>query len=111
VTYAPKLDKGEFRVDWRLDAANVDRRVRAFNPSPGAGTRLRGVDLKIWGCAVASGKGEPGEVLGEDDRGLRVACGDGALALTELQRSGGKRLSAAEFLRGFQLSAGERFET
>ena len=111
VTYAPKLDKRELRVDWREDAMTVDRRVRAFNPSPGAGTRLRGVELKIWSCALATGKGEPGEVLGADKRGVCVACGEGALAVTELQRAGGKRLPAAEFLHGFQLSAGERFET
>jgi methionyl-tRNA formyltransferase len=109
--YAPKPDKREFRVDWREDAVKVDRRVRAFNPAPGAGARLRGVDLKIWNCAVAAGKGEPGEVLGTDEGGLRVACGEGALVVTELQRPGGKRLRAAEFLRGFALSPGERFET
>jgi methionyl-tRNA formyltransferase len=111
VTYAPKLDKRELRIDWREGAATVERRVRAFNPSPGAGARLRGVELKIWSCALATGKGEPGEVLGADGRGLCVACGEGALAVTELQRAGGKRLPATEFLRGFQLSAGERFET
>jgi methionyl-tRNA formyltransferase len=111
VIYAPKPDKREFRVDWREDAVKVDRRVRAFNPAPGAGARLRGVDLKIWNCTVAAGKGEPGEVLGTDEGGLRVACGEGALVVTELQRPGGKRLRAAEFLRGFALSPGERFET
>jgi methionyl-tRNA formyltransferase len=111
VTYAAKLDKRELRIDWREDAATVERRVRAFNPSPGAGARLRGVDLKVWSCALAAGKGEPGEVLGTDKRGLCVACGEGALAVTELQRAGGKRFPAGEFLRGFQLSAGERFET
>jgi methionyl-tRNA formyltransferase len=111
VTYAAKPEKHEFRVDWRENAVAVDRRVRAFNPSPGAGARLRGVDLKIWSCAVAAGKGEPGEVLSADRLGLCVACGEGALRVTELQRSGGKRLHAAEFLRGFSLSAGERFET
>jgi len=111
VTYAPKPDKREFRVDWREDAAKVDRRVRAFNPAPGAGARVRGVELKLWTCALAAGKGEPGEVLSADKRGLCVACGEGAVRLTELQRPGGKRLAAADFLRGFPLSAGERFET
>jgi methionyl-tRNA formyltransferase len=110
VMYASKPDKREFRVDWREDAVKVDRRVRAFNPTPGAQARLRGVDLKIWTCTVATGEGEPGEVLGADERGVRVACGEGALLVTELQRPGGKRLRAAEFLRGFALSAGERFE-
>ena len=111
VTHASKPDKREFRVDWREDAVKVDRRVRAFNPAPGAGARLRGIDLKIWSCTVAAGKGEPGEVLGMDEGGLRVACGEGALIVTELQRPGGKRLQVAEFLRGFALSGGERFET
>lgn len=110
VSYAPKPDKREFRLDWREDAKTVDRRVRAFSPSPGAGARVRGVDLKIWSCALASGKGEPGEVLSADAHGLCVACGEGVLRVTELQRPGGRRLHAAEFLRGFPLSAGERFE-
>jgi methionyl-tRNA formyltransferase len=111
VTYASKPEKHEFRVDWAQDAAAVDRRVRAFNPSPGAAARIRGADLKIWSCSVAEGRGEPGEVLSADKLGLRVACGEGALRVTELQRSGGKRLHTADFLRGFPLSAGERFES
>jgi methionyl-tRNA formyltransferase len=111
VTYAPKLDKRESLLDWREDAAMVDRRVRAFSPSPGAAARVRSVELKIWACTLAAGKGNPGEVLGADGRGLCVACGTGALLLTELQRPGGRRLPAAEFLRGFPLSAGDRFET
>ncbi|HKW38449.1 MAG TPA: methionyl-tRNA formyltransferase [Burkholderiales bacterium] len=110
VTYAPKPGKQEFRVDWREDAARVNRRVRAFNPAPGAGARLRGTDLKIWSCAVAAGSAEPGVVLTADEHGLCVACGSGAVRVTELQRPGGKRLQAAEFLRGFALPAGARFE-
>jgi methionyl-tRNA formyltransferase len=108
VTYAAKLDRREARVDWRESAVMVNRRVRALNPSPGAGTRVRGVELKIWRCATAAGRGEPGEALSMDP--LCVACGEGVLVVTELQRAGGKRLPAAEFLRGFPLSAGERFE-
>ena len=110
VIYAPKPDKREFRVDWRERAVKADRRVRAFNPAPGAQARLRGVDLKIWNCTVAAGEGEPGEVLSADEGGVRVACGEGALVVTELQRAGAKRLRVAEFLRGFALSVGERFE-
>ncbi|HEY6242266.1 MAG TPA: methionyl-tRNA formyltransferase [Burkholderiales bacterium] len=111
VTYAAKLNKRESRVDWRESAAQLNRRVRAFNPSPGAGTRLRGVDVKIWRCSVAPGRGAPGEVLRADSSGsFVVACGEGAVILQELQRSGGKRLPASEFLRGFPLSAGERFD-
>lgn len=111
VTYAPKPDKREFRVDWHEDAVKVDRRVRAFNPVPGAGARVRGVDLKIWHCTVVAGNGTPGEVLSTKEGSLRVACGEGALMVNELQRPGGKRLHTAEFLRGFALSAGECFET
>ena len=110
VTYAAKLDRREARVDWRESALTVNRRVRALNPSPGADARTRGVELKIWRCATATGRGDPGEILNVGPRGLCVACGEGALVITELQRSGGKRLVAADFLRGFPLSAGERFE-
>jgi methionyl-tRNA formyltransferase len=110
VSYAPKVDKRESRVDWREDAAAVHRRVRAFNPAPGARASVRGVELKIWTCAPAAGNGRAGEVLDAGSEGVRVACGSGAVRLTELQRSGGKRLRAADFLRGFPLSAGERFE-
>jgi methionyl-tRNA formyltransferase len=110
VTYAAKLDRREARVDWRESAVAVSRRVRALNPSPGAEARVRGLVVKIWRCATASGRGEPGEVLRAGPGGLCIACGEGVLVVTELQRSGGKRLPAAEFLRGFPLSAGERFE-
>ncbi len=110
VTYAVKLDRREARVDWRTGAATVNRQVRALNPSPGADAHVRGVELKIWRCTTAAARGNPGEILSAGPRGLCVACGEGALVITELQRSGGKRLAAAEFLRGFPLSAGERFE-
>jgi len=110
VTYAAKLDKRDARVDWRESAVTVNRQVRALNPSPGADARMRGVEVKIWRCATAAGRGKPGEILSVGPRGLCVACTEGALVITELQRSGGKRLAAAEFLRGFQLSSGERFE-
>ena len=110
VTYAAKLDRREARVDWHESAAMVNRRVRALNPSPGADARVREVELKIWRCASAAGRGNPGEVLSVGPDGLCVACGEDALIITELQRSGGKRLPVAEFLRGFPLAAGERFE-
>jgi methionyl-tRNA formyltransferase len=110
VTYAAKVDRREARVDWRESALTVNRRVRAFNPSPGADTRVRGVELKIWRGSIAAGRGAPGEVLSVSPSGLCIACGQDVVVVTEVQRSGGKRLSAAEFLRGFPLSAGERFE-
>jgi len=109
VSYAPKIEKREARIDWREGAKTICRRVRAFNPAPGASARVRGVELKIWACSVAVGRGEPGSILRAEQDGLLVACGDGAVLATELQRPGGKRLAAAEFLRGFPLSAGERF--
>ncbi len=110
VTYAPKLDGRESSLDWRERALAVCCKVRALNPSPCATARLRGVDLKIWRCTTAPGQGTPGEVLKADANGLFVACGEGALSVTELQRSGGRRLTAADFLRGFQISTGDRFE-
>src|SRR6266446_6927553 len=110
VTYAVKLDQRESRLDWRESAVAVSRRVRAFDPAPGARVRLRGVELKLWRCAAAPGRGIPGEVLNVHPSGVLVACGEGALLIAELERSGGKRLAAAEFLRGFPLLAGERFE-
>jgi methionyl-tRNA formyltransferase len=108
-TYAPKIGKAEARIDWREGAALVQRRVRAFNPTPGASSSVRGAELKFWACSLAEGRGSPGEVLDASDGGLLIACGEGAVLATELQRAGGKRLRAGELLRGFALSRGERF--
>ena len=107
ITYAAKITRRECRLDWRDGAAAVCRRIRAFNPSPGASARARGIELKIWACRVAVAEGVPGTVLEAGPGGLLVACGEGAVLITELQRSGGKRLAAAEFLRGLPLAAGE----
>jgi methionyl-tRNA formyltransferase len=109
-TYAVKLAKHEARIDWTRPAAELERQVRAFNPFPGATARLRGTEIKIWRAAVAEAAGEPGVVLALDSAAIVVACGCGALRLEALQRAGGKRLPAREFLRGFALAAGERFE-
>ncbi|MGE5794351.1 MAG: methionyl-tRNA formyltransferase [Bacteroidota bacterium] len=109
-TYAVKLAKHEARIDWTRPAAELERQVRAFNPFPGATARLRGTEIKIWRAAVADAAGEPGVVLALDSAAIVVACGCGALRLEALQRAGGKRLPAREFLRGFALAAGERFE-
>jgi methionyl-tRNA formyltransferase len=108
-SYAPKIRKDEAQIDWREDALGVERRVRAFNPTPGAGATLHGAQLKLWTCSVAPGEGEPGEVLSASAKGLLVACGNAAVLVTELQRAGGKRLGASDFLRGFPVSRGERF--
>ena len=115
VTYAHKIDKAEAALDWRLDADTLARRVRAFNPFPGASAALRGETpelLKLW-QAHAEGHAHthpPGTVLSADAHGVRVACGQGVLCATQLQRAGGKRLNAADFLRGFALQAGQCFE-
>jgi methionyl-tRNA formyltransferase len=109
-TYAPKIAKHEAAIDWRHKALEVDRQLRAFNPIPGAYSTLRGEPLKVWRATVAPGSpAPPGTVLRADAHGIVVACGDGALRVTELQRAGGKRLAAAEFLHGLSLAAGERF--
>ena len=110
VTYAAKLQKDEARIDWRRPAAEIERQVRAFNPFPVAGARVRSTEVKIWRAAVVDGAGEPGAVIEIDPAGIVVAGGAGALRLEELQRAGGKRLSARDFLRGFPLAVGERFE-
>ncbi|HEY6864538.1 MAG TPA: methionyl-tRNA formyltransferase [Burkholderiales bacterium] len=108
-TYAPKIRKEEARIDWRDSAISVRRRVRAFDPTPGATAVLRGMELKLWSCALGAGDGAPGEVLNASTAGLLVACGEGAVLVTELQRPGGRRLQAGDFLRGCPVSAGERF--
>jgi len=110
-TYAPKLEKAEARIDWARPAAQVERLIRAFDPFPGAAARLRGTDLKVWRAVLAQGAGTPGTVLDVGADGITVACADGALTLTELQRAGGRRLAAAELLRGFPVAVGDRFAT
>ena len=109
VTYAFKLDKAEAAIDWRQPAATLARVVRAYNPIPGAVARIDGQAVKIWRGELASGTGEPGLVLAAGAEGIVVSCGEGALRLTELQKSGGKRLPAADVLRGFALKPGQRF--
>ena len=140
VTYAHKIDKHEAAIDWTLPAEVIERRIRAFDPFPGASSVLGGETVKVWGADFNSfprwgkagmgageattvtkdasplpypppeGEGVPGQILQISDEGVTVACGQGALVLTELQRPGGKRLPAREFLRGFALQAGQRFE-
>ncbi len=109
VTYAAKLDKAEAAIDWRRAATKLSHAVRAYNPIPGAIARIDGQSVKIWGAEPVSGTGEPGLVLAAGAEGIVVACGEGALRLTELQKAGGKRLPAADFLRGFALKPGQRF--
>jgi methionyl-tRNA formyltransferase len=109
VTYAHKIEKAEAALDWSQPAAVLERRIRAFDPFPGAAGTVGGETLKLWSAQVVPGHGAPGTVLSVDDAGVAVACGEGALLLTQLQRAGGKRLPVAEFLRGFQLAPGMVF--
>ncbi|MBI4742966.1 MAG: methionyl-tRNA formyltransferase [Betaproteobacteria bacterium] len=107
VTYAAKIDKAEAEIDWRLPADQLERLVRAFNPFPGAFFRQGGSVVKVWRAEVASGNGEPGVVLSADKSGIVVACArGGALRLVALQKAGGKRLPAAQFLAGSALLPG-----
>jgi len=108
-TYAAKLTKAEAQLDWRRDAADLVRAVRAYNPAPGAWTLLDGEKLKIWKAQRCEGSGEPGEVIRAEGDHLIVACGNEALAINELQPAGSKRMTAAAFLAGRPLATGTRF--
>jgi methionyl-tRNA formyltransferase len=110
ITYAAKIDKREARIDWSRPAAEIERMVRAFDPVPGAVGRLRGQEVKVWRAEPCAGTAEPGTVLQSSEAGVVVACGTGAILLAELQRAGGKRLAAGNFLRGFPVAVGERFD-
>ena len=99
VTYAAKIDKGEARVDWSRPAAEVDRRIRGLSPSPGAWCEIGDERVKLLGSRLADGSGRPGEVLG----GFSVACGEGAVEITRLQRPGKRPMAAEEALKGLSL--------
>jgi len=132
-THAPKIRKADGRIDWRLPARAIWSRVRAFTPWPGASTFLPGVPpsggtaadidlpseggtsnpqlLKIWQAEVVSRTGPPGEILGADKIGIVIGCGQDALCVMALQREGGRRMSAQEFLAGHALKPGQKFAT
>ena len=113
VTYATKVGKQEALIDWRGDAADLERRVRAFNPWPIAETCLNGAQLRIWEAEVAPDPGDPGETAGAHSPGtvlcasgdgIDVACGRGALRVLRLQLAGRKPLAAREFISAQPLS-------
>lgn len=112
VTYAHKIEKAEAAVDWLQSAEAIGRRIRAFNPFPAASAQRGAEVIKLWHATVENTphREAAGTVLSADEHGVRVACGEGVLCVTELQRAGGKRLHAADFLRGFALTAGQCFE-
>ena len=113
ITYAHKIEKAEAALDWALPADLLARRIRAFDPFPGMTVPLthHGATetLKLWAATAEplARPAEPGTVVQADASGVRVACGEGQLCLTQLQRPGGKRLNAADFLRGCPLQAGQ----
>ncbi|MFC3874330.1 methionyl-tRNA formyltransferase [Neisseria musculi] len=108
VTYAQKLSKEEARIVWGEPAAVVERKIRAFNPVPGAWTEYQGKPLKIWRAEIVAQSGEAGEVLHCGSDGLIVACGEQAVNITELQPAGSRRMSIAAFAAGNRIAAGER---
>lgn len=109
VTYAAKIDKAESMLDWRLPALQLSRQVRAFNPFPGTLAYLDGTSMKIWKAVPDANGGVPGTVLSANKDGIVVACGEGALRLCELQKAGGKRLVAGQFLAGTPIAVGSVF--
>mgnify|MGYP000929420314 CR=1 FL=1 len=111
VTYAAKIEKAEAPIDWTRSAPEIERRVRAFDPFPGCTFRLGDEVLKLWRARVVEGRGAPGEVIAADGNRIVVACGQGAVELLELQRTGGRRLPVAAFARGLPLAAGTRLAT
>jgi methionyl-tRNA formyltransferase len=114
ISYAHKIDKAEARIDWTHNVAAIERKVRALDPAPACTAQILGETVKITrsqisscSCYIPLGYGT---ICHINTDGIGVQCEGGALLLTELQRAGGKRLPAAEFLRGFALQVGQRFE-
>jgi methionyl-tRNA formyltransferase len=109
VTYAAKIEKAEARIDWGKSARAVLRHIHGLSPFPGAWSEVAGASegsrIKLLRCELAKGAGAPGEVL--DDR-LAIACGSGAIRVTDLQRAGKAPMTAEEFLRGTALKSGTR---
>ena len=99
VTYAAKIDKAEARVDWTRPAFEVDRLIRGLSPFPGAWCEITGERVKLLRSRVTAGQGAPGQALD----GFTIACGSGAVEITEAQRSGKKPMAAADLLRGWNL--------
>lgn len=108
MTYAAKIDKAEAHIDWAESAVAIDRRIRAFKGWPSAATAYRGEPLRIHRARVASdtlntaANAQPGRLLGVRDDALLVACGEGILAITQLQRAGKRSVSGAEFANGLR---------
>ncbi len=109
ITYALKVHRAEARIDWGKPADFISRQIRAFNPVPLAHCLHGEVEIKIWFARAENARGEPGKILEISGSGILVGSGEGALRITELQRAGGRRMPAAEFLRGARIQPGELF--
>ncbi|MDH5205728.1 MAG: methionyl-tRNA formyltransferase [Hylemonella sp.] len=112
VTYAHKIEKQEAEIDWTQPVRQIERRIRAFDPFPGASIQVGADSIKVWRAhivadALPAGT-VPGQVLAVGPDGVDVAARDGVLKLTVLQRAGAKRLAVDEFLRGFPIEPGQR---
>jgi methionyl-tRNA formyltransferase len=108
-TYASKLLKSEGQIDWKLDAGQIERAVRAFNPFPVCHATLSDAVIKIWQASIVRESGEPGTVLAADKQGITVACGGDALRLEVLQRPGGKAQPAVQFMQAVPVRIGDKF--
>ena len=103
-TYAPKLRREDGRIDWNEPAETIERKIRAYNPWPGAFTSINGRNLKVFRASIVEQSGASGQILRSDNE-LVIAAGDRALSLDEVQLEGKRRMSATEFLRGRNLSS------
>ena len=106
ITYAQKLSKEEAKINWNEPAETIARKIRAFNPVPGAWVEYQNQPLKIWRAEAVAQSGRAGEVLAISSDGLIVACGEGALNITELQPAGSKRMPVAAFAAGRHIEKG-----
>lgn len=117
VTYAHKIEKTEAAIDWTLSAQLLSQRIRAFDPFPGMTAQMAGELVKVWQAQELTDlrfkvrDTKPGTLLAVNESGLQVACGDGVLCLTQLQKPGGKRQPVADFVRHFKGAVGDVFQS
>jgi methionyl-tRNA formyltransferase len=116
ITYAHKIEKTEAQIDWSQNVEVITRRIRAFNPFPGAVTLLNGEQIKVWGAELGDKASlevgkiyKNGQIVALASTFIACAAMNNVVNLTELQRPGGKRLKAADFLRGFEVQVGMCF--
>ena len=105
VTFAPMLDKSMCPIDWSKTARQVHDHVRGLHPWPVATMELKGQKFKVHATRIVEGSGEPGQILGLTKTGLKIACGEGAVEVIQLQAEGGKRMAAPDYFRGHPLDA------